>query len=97
VNEEFDMDWQTVREKYPHCWMVMEVPDAYVETDQLIVNELEIVKDFGDAGSDAMKYTSKLLRDNRRRHFILYHTANQTIYIKVVLGSGLRYLLGEDD
>ncbi len=78
------MDWQTVREKYPHRWMVMEAPDAYVEDEQLIVNELEVVKDFGDAGSDAQKYTSKLLREHKNREFVMYHTANSTINIEVI-------------
>ena len=34
----------------------MEAPDAYIEGEQFIVNELEVVKDFGEAASDAQKY-----------------------------------------
>ena len=93
------MDWQSVREQYPHRWMVMEAPDAYidVEGEQLIVNELEVIKDFGDAGSDALKYTSKLLHEHKKRHFVMYHTANPTIYIRFIRGVGLRIKVDDDD
>lgn len=91
------MDWQTVRENYPHRWMVMEAPDAYIDDEQLIVNELEVIKDFGDAGSDALKYTSKLLREHKKRHFVMYHTANPTIYIEVRWGVGSRIRVDSDD
>jgi hypothetical protein len=83
------MDWQTIREQYPHRWVVMEAPDAYIEDWQLIVNELEVVKDFGDDGSGGLKHTSKLLHENRRKHFVLYHTANASIYIKVLPGPNI--------
>ncbi len=81
------MDWQTVREQYPHRWVVMEAPDAYIE----------VVKDFGNAGADALKYTSKLLHQYHKRHFVMYHTSHDTIYIKVICGPGLRYIVDNDD
>lgn len=83
------MDWQTIRGQHSHQWVVMEAPDAYIEACQLIVNELEVVRDFGDDGSGALRHTSKLLHENRHKHFILYHTANASIYIKVISGPGL--------
>lgn len=91
------MDWQTVREQYPHRWVVMEAPNAYIEAEQLVFNDLEVVKDFADAGSEALKYTSKLLHQYHKRHFVMYHTSHVAVYIKVIRGPRLRYAVYNND
>ena len=32
------MDWQTVREKYPHCWIVIEALDAFTDGKNRILD-----------------------------------------------------------
>jgi hypothetical protein len=43
-----DMNWQEIRDQYPHRWLVVEAFDAYTEGAQRIANRLEVVGAFAD-------------------------------------------------
>jgi hypothetical protein len=36
------MNWQEIREKYPHRWLVVEAYDAYTEKGKRVINHFEV-------------------------------------------------------
>jgi hypothetical protein len=78
------MNWQEIREHYPHRWLVAEALDAYTEGAQRIANKLEVVAEFGDDSKAAWKHYLELHHLDKRREYYVLHTDREELNIGVI-------------
>jgi hypothetical protein len=50
------MNWQQIRELYPHRWVVVKANNAYTEGGKRIINHLETVDVFDDDWKPAWEH-----------------------------------------
>ena len=74
------MDWQEIRNKYPHTWVVVEAIKAHSESNKRIVEQLYVVDAFVDLVS-AMNVQAKLSRKALQKEFYVLHTDGESIDI----------------
>ena len=80
------MDWKTIRQQYPHCWVVVEAIDAYTDQQQgkRIVNHMEVIEVFGDDSKPAWECYSRLHDENKWREYYFLHTDRKELNIGVM-------------
>ena len=47
------MNWQTIREHFPHSWMLLEAIDATTEKGYRIIHNFSVLEQFGDSFDNA--------------------------------------------
>jgi hypothetical protein len=78
------MNWQEIREQYPHRWLVVEAYGAYTEGAQRIANHLEVVGEFGDDSKAAWKHYLELHHLDKMREYYVLHTDRIELNIGVM-------------
>jgi hypothetical protein len=77
------MDWQTVREKYPHKWVVVEAYNAMTQGGQRIIPRLEVVGVY-ETWREAWEQYKRLHSADRHREYYPLHTDRQALNIGVL-------------
>lgn len=82
------MDWQTIREKYPHTWLVVEALDGRTENGMRVINELQVLETFGEDSARAWEYYTEVhSADRQREHYVLHTDRNElNIHVKSLFG-----------
>jgi hypothetical protein len=78
------MDWQTVREKYPHRWVVIEAYDARTLGSERIIDQLEVVGMFNDKWKPAWEHYKQLHHMDKEREYYVVHTDRADLEIGVM-------------
>ncbi|MCC6896774.1 MAG: hypothetical protein IT321_28410 [Anaerolineae bacterium] len=78
------MDWQQVRDQFPHAWVVVEAIDAYTEGAKRIANQLHVIEVFGDNWKHAWDKYRQLHRSDRWREYYVLHTDRVELNIGVM-------------
>lgn len=78
------MNWQEIREQYPHRWLVVEAFDAYTEGAQRIINHLEVVGVFEDDWKPAWEQYARLHNADKWREYYVLHTDRVELNIGVM-------------
>ena len=78
------MNWQEIREQYPHCWVVAEAVDAYTEGDNRIVDQLNVVQVFGEAWQPAWEHYKMVHNADKSREYYVLHTDREALDIGVL-------------
>ncbi len=78
------MDWQEIREQYPHRWVVVEAFDAYTEGRNRVINHLEVVGMFGDDWKPAWEHYKRLHHADKEREYYVLHTDRVELNIGVI-------------
>lgn len=77
------MNWQQIREKYPHQWVLVEAFEAYTENGIRVIPHLTVLAHFGNDSHAAWeRYKSVHSADRHREHYVL-HTDRETLNIHV--------------
>ncbi len=78
------MNWQEIREKYPHRWLVVEAYDAYTKGGKRIIDHLEVVGMFDDDWKPAWEHYKSLHRADKCREYYVLHTDREELNIGVM-------------
>ena len=78
------MNWQEIREQYPHRWLVVEAFGAYTEGAKRVANHLEVVGEFGDDSKSAWAHYLRLHHADKRREYYVLHTDRPELNIGVL-------------
>lgn len=76
------MDWQTIREKYPHTWLVVEVFDASTENGKRVIDNMVVLDTFNADWLAAWNYYVVLHKADRFREYYFLHTDRQELNIE---------------
>lgn len=68
------MDWQQIRELYPHRWVVVEALQAHSESGRRVIDMMSLVDAFGDEWTDAWKCYKRVHQADRGREYYVLHT-----------------------
>jgi hypothetical protein len=71
------MEWQEIRERYPHQWIVVEATGTKSENERLILGELGVFGTYPD-GVEAIKARAQWQRRYPTREFYFLHTDRVT-------------------
>lgn len=77
------MDWQTIREKFPHTWLVVEATDAHTERGKRVLNDMAVLNTFDTDSLAAWNYYVVLHKIDRFREYYFLHTDRQELNIEV--------------
>ncbi len=86
------MNWQEVREKYPHRWLVVEAYNAYTEKGKRVINHLEVVGVFEDDWKPAWEHYKRLHHAARDREYYVLHTDREELNIGVMDAFGRKVM-----
>lgn len=89
------MDWQQIREHYPHKWLVVEAIGAHTDKGKRVINRLEVVEVFGDDWKDAWACYVRLKEMDGWREYYPLHTDRVELNIGVMDAFGR--MLDEDE
>jgi hypothetical protein len=78
------MNWQEIRELYPHRWLVVEAYNAYTEGSKRVINHLEVVGVFGDDWKPAWEHYKRLHAADKSREYYFLHTDREELNIGVL-------------
>jgi hypothetical protein len=78
------MNWQKIRQQYPHRWLVVEAFDAYTEGAQRVTDHLEVLGEFGDDSKAAWRHYLQVHHEDKRREFFILHTDRAVLNIEVL-------------
>lgn len=78
------MNWQQIREQYPHCWLVMEAINAFTQGSERIINHLEVIEVFADDWKPAWEHYKLMHNVNRQREYYVLHTDRPELNIGVL-------------
>ncbi len=78
------MNWQEIREQYPHRWLVVEAFGAYTEGAHRIVNHLEVVGVFEEDWKPAWEHYKRLHQAAKEREYYFLHTDRTELNIGVM-------------
>jgi hypothetical protein len=78
------MTWQTIREHFPHSWMLLEAIDATTVKGNRIIDELTVVGHFGDSFADAWSQYKVVHKRHRDREYYVLHTDREELDIKEI-------------
>ena len=78
------MDWQTVREMYPHRWVVIEAYNAHILGGERIIGQIEVVGMFGDEWKPAWEHYKQLHHMDKEREYYVVHTDRVELQIGVM-------------
>jgi hypothetical protein len=78
------MEWQAIREHYPHRWVIVEAFDAYTDGAKRITNHLEVVGMFGKDWKPAWDHYKRLHKTDKEREYYAVHTDREELNIGVL-------------
>ena len=78
------MNWQEIRQKYPHRWVVVEAFGAYTENGQRVIPHLELIADFADDWKPAWERYEALHDADKWREYYVLHTDREELNIGVL-------------
>lgn len=78
------MNWQTIRELYPHRWVVVEAYDGHTQGGKRIINQLEVVGMFEDEWKPAWEHYKRLHHAEKEREYYVVHTDQVELDIGVM-------------
>lgn len=83
------MNWQQVREQYPHCWLLIEALEAHSAEGRRCLDELSVVETYADSGQAMADYLQRHRRAPDRELYVL-HTDREELEIDERDWLGLR-------
>ena len=78
------MNWQELRGKYPHRWLVVEAIDAYTERGQRVIPHLELIAAFAEDWEPAWSCYQGLHEADKSREYYFLHTDREELNIGVL-------------
>ncbi|MCC6803158.1 MAG: hypothetical protein IT319_09755 [Anaerolineae bacterium] len=78
------MNWQELRETYPHSWLVIEADDAYTKDSQRIIPSLTVIASFGSDWQAAWDHYKALHHADKQREYYVVHTDRPRLDIGVI-------------
>jgi O-methyltransferase involved in polyketide biosynthesis len=83
------MQWQEIRQHYPHQWLLLEAIAAHSSGGQRIVEDLAVLETFAD-GMSAMNGYRELHRRAPQRELYVLHTDREAVEITELHWLGIR-------
>lgn len=83
------MQWQEIRERYPHQWLLVEAIDARSSEGQRILEDLAVLETFPD-GMSAMNGYRELHRRDPHRELYVLHTDREILEVTETHWLGIR-------
>ena len=83
------MEWQEIRDRYPHQWLLVEAIKAYSKAGKRFLEQLTVVNVYPDALTALQGYT-QLHKQSPERELYLLHTDRETIDITEHRWLGIR-------
>nr|VFJ44015.1 MAG: hypothetical protein BECKDK2373B_GA0170837_10075 [Candidatus Kentron sp. DK] len=83
------MNWQQVREQYPHKWVLVETIEGHTEDDRWCVDRLTVVDVFAEV-SDALSLRKALHEKAPARDYFVFHTDKRELAMKERYWLGVR-------
>lgn len=77
------MNWQAIREAYPHQWVLVEALDAKTVNGQRIIERMVLISEHGDSWKSVWEAYKRLHNAHREREYIFLHTDREELNIKV--------------
>jgi hypothetical protein len=74
------MQWQEIRQHYPHQWLWVEAITAHSTSGKRILAQLAVLDTFPDS-VPAMQHYTQLHRDAPERELYVFHTSRETLDI----------------
>ena len=78
------MNWQEIRQRYPHRWLVVEAIGAYTEGAARVIPHLEVLGEFNQDHDAARAYYRQAHRQNKMRELYVLHTDREELNIRVM-------------
>ena len=78
------MNWQQLREKYPHKWLLVEAIGAFTRGSERVIDELELIGEFGDNCRSAWEQYKVLHHIDKNRELYVLHTDRPALSIGVM-------------
>lgn len=83
------MQWNKIRNLYPHQWLLIEAIKAHTESGKRILDQLSVINTFTKS-QEAMKDYSQLHHKMPERELYILHTDKETIDISERKWLGIR-------
>lgn len=83
------MQWDQIRQRYPHQWLLVEAIDAHSAKGQRILEDLAVLETYPD-GTAAMNGYRELHRRDPQRELYVLHTDRETVDVTEVHWLGIR-------
>ena len=77
------MNWQEIREQFPHRWLVVEALDGRTEGGKRVIKQLDVLDSFGDDWQRAWEYYKHVHQVDRMREYYVLHTDRLELDIAV--------------
>jgi hypothetical protein len=78
------MNWQEIRQQYPHRWLVLEGFGAYADGANWVVPRLEVIAGFDDDWKAAWEHYKALHQAEKFRDYYVLHTDREELDIGVI-------------
>lgn len=78
------MNWQEIREQYPHRRLVVEAIGAYTEGAKRVIPRLEVLGEFGDNRDAARDFYRQTHHHHKMRELYVLHTDREELNIRVM-------------
>nr|VFK45035.1 MAG: hypothetical protein BECKTC1821E_GA0114239_104218 [Candidatus Kentron sp. TC]VFK47911.1 MAG: hypothetical protein BECKTC1821D_GA0114238_10543 [Candidatus Kentron sp. TC] len=83
------MNWQQVRERYPHQWVLVEAIEDHAENELRYVDRITVVDAFTEV-SDALGARKELRGRAPMRDYFVFHTDKEKLAMKERYWLGVR-------
>lgn len=83
------MQWQEIRNHYPHQWLLVEAIKAHSEAGQRILEQISVVSTYPDSVMAMQGYT-QLHREAPERELYVLHTDRESLDITERMWLGIR-------
>lgn len=77
------MDWQTIREQYPDCWVLIEGFDTYDDNGYRMVPRMQVLGNFSEWNEVWRAYKTEH-QQTPMRELYFAHTDREVLEIKVL-------------
>ena len=74
------MQWQDIRQHYPHQWLLVEAITAHSVAGRRVFEHLAVIDTFPDSVTAMQRYT-QLHHDATERELYVFHTSRETLDI----------------
>ena len=74
------MQWQDIRQHYPHQWLLVEAITAHSTAGKRVLEHLAVIDTFPDSVTAMQRYT-QLHSDAPERELYAFHTSRETLDI----------------
>ncbi len=78
------MNWQELRKRYPHSWLVVEAIGASTENNQRVIPEFRLIASFRSDWQAAWNHYKMVHHSDKQREYYLLHTDRDTLDIGVL-------------